>query len=343
MQFPKISDKTYLFLAGSIVAGKILIAMLFSSDYEARLFTPFLTQALNHPLNPWDSALSIAQTGGYALSPFPYPPVMYAIYLPIAILLKALSSSPVFVTNLIFKLPTFVADSAIFYMLRRSFPKKRGMVLLVYFASPIILYSCYMHSQLDLIPTSLLMAAIFFLTRNRLPYSAVLLAMAVCAKFHVLAALPLILVYIFKNFRRTYTFYYLAIFALICSALLSPFVRSPGFTHLVLENEQQRKVLESFYQIGDLKIYLPLFAVFILYLRFYLYRKINTDLLFSYVTMLFLIFIMLISPAPGWFVWIVPFVSVVFVRRGKEDHLTLLLNFTVAAACVVFSFFFFQI
>jgi uridine kinase len=325
-----------------ILSIKIFLALFFTSDYARLLFLPFLAQALDHPTDPWASALNHAPTGGYPLSPFPYPPVMYGIYLPIASLVKILAPSPVLLTNLVFKLPTFAADIGIFLMLRRIFPKKPGTVLLVYFASPIILYSCYMHSQLDLIPTGLLMASIYLLTRNHLAYSAVLLAMAVCAKFHVFAALPLILVYIFKNFRRIYTFYYLTIFAVICSIVLAPYAGSAGFRHFVLENEQQRKLLDSFYQIGDLKIYLPLFAVFILYLRFYIYRKINTDLLFSYLTTLFLTFIMLISPAPGWFVWIVPFVSVVFVRIGKEDHVALLLYFAVAVACVIFSLFFFR-
>ena len=337
-----MSKRAYVLFFSALLASKVFLAALFSSDYEARLFTPFLLNGLSATVNPWDAALNAVHELGFPVSPFPYPPVMVAVYLPIAGLLKLLAGSPEWIRNIIFKLPTFAADLSILWFLWVLFPKRRGMVLLVYFASPIVIYACFMHSQLDLVPMSLLLGAIFLLTRDRLIYSALFVVLAAGAKFHVLAALPLILIYLLKNFRPTFAFYYFLIVAGGLTLIVAPFYRSPGFAKYVLENEQQRKILESFYQIGDLRVYLPLLATSVIYLRFLTYRKINTDLLLSYLTMLFLVFIMLISPAPGWFVWVVPFVSAIFIKRGKEDFLNVSIYAALTIGCVAFSIFFFK-
>jgi uridine kinase len=58
--------------------------------------------------------------------------------------------------------------------------------------------------------------------------------------------------------------------------------------------------------------------------------------------MLFLVFIMLISPSPGWFVWIVPFVSAIFIKRGKEEPLNVASYSVLTIGCVIFSIFFFR-
>ena len=73
---------------------------------------------------------------------------------------------------------------------------------MLYFVSPIILYSGYMHGQLDVIPTTLLVCAISVLIRKKRGYQwwfGILMAAAVLTKQHTLAAAPLLFLFMGKR------------------------------------------------------------------------------------------------------------------------------------------------
>ena len=54
------------------------------------------------------------------------------------------------------KIPMLIADLGILFILLKLFPHKEKNIYLYYFFNPVILYAIYIHSQLDIIPTSLL-------------------------------------------------------------------------------------------------------------------------------------------------------------------------------------------
>lgn len=333
-------NRPFLLLFFVLLAIKIMAAALFSSDYQDQLFIPFISRFLKSLQNPWDLFLTDTQYRNLP-SPFPYPPVMLCLYTVPVYFAEKIASHSGFLQNLIFKLPTLLMDILSCYVLLRMHRGRKIAVLLIYFASPVVLYACYMHSQLDLAPTTLLLCSLFLLQRNNLLVSSVALGLAIAAKFHVAAALPMIFIYVLKNYKTRYAFYYIMITATVSISLTMPFAGSPGFQYFVMNNEQQRKIYDAFYQIGSLKVFLPIFAVLILYARFFLYRKINTDLLLSFLTILFLVFIMLISPAPGWFVWIVPFMAIFLLKQESLDQRMVFLHAGLSIACVFYSIFFY--
>ena len=183
----------------AILGVKLVFLLLFSSDYQDQLFVPFVKHFVTHFDNPWNY---FAQAGNWPEnlpSPFPYPPlmlyIMSAVYWPYEML--GLNFTPLL--NFMFKLPTLAADLSIVYFLRKLYVNRGREILIFYFASPIVLYASYIHSQLDLIPTALLFASVFFLIRNRLLWSAVLFGLALSVKLHVLAALPMMGIYLYRN------------------------------------------------------------------------------------------------------------------------------------------------
>ena len=200
----------------------------------------------------------------------------------------------------------------------RIFPKNRKNIFIYYFISPIVFYAAFMHSQLDLIPTAFLFTSVYFLINGKLLSSALLYGIAIGSKHHTLIALPLLLIYILRNYGLINTAYFILISFSLFFFTLFPYLNNEGFYQLIFNNPAQMLVYDSFYKIGKLKLYLPIFVSGILYLRFFMYQKINHDLLFAFINLLFATFILLVNPTPGWYLWISPFVAIFFIKYHDQ-------------------------
>ena len=87
---------------------------------------------------------------------------------------------------------------------------------------------------------------------------------------------------------------------------------------MVLNNSKQSLLFDSFFSIGELKLFFPILSIFLVYLHFINQKRINQDLLFFYFGVLFTATIFFIYPNPGWYVWIVPFVSIYFINNANQ-------------------------
>lgn len=311
----KASSRLKQLLVASVLL-KLVLLLLFSSAYENELFIPFLKYYVNNSGNPWEHFYS----QGGPLDAFPYQPLMlYILSLALAPL-EIFGWDNVLVRNFFFKLPTLASDLAIAYFLFRMFPGKWRHVFWFYFLSPIVLYACYMHSQVDLIPTALLFAGFYYLRESKWLPAFILSGLALSTKLHVLAAFPIIAIYLYRNRKYDQVFSFAVISSAVYLFMVLPYFNSAGFQHMVLSNPKQSRVFEVFYQIGDLKLYLPILATIIAYGRFALYSKINTDLLDAFLALVFSVIVMLIVPSPGWYVWMTPFLSVFLIKHYRHSR-----------------------
>lgn len=314
---------------------KIALMALFSSDYQNRLFIPFIQHFLADLDNPWQYFYKMQ------VDKFPYPPLMLYIvslfYLPCHIL----SVDSAILQNIFFKLPTLLSDILITYTLVKMFPNKLKEIAIYYFASPIILYAAYMHSQLDLVPMAILMLSIYLLTANRPIASAVIFGLALSTKLHLILVLPLVFIYMFKNYHKKYIFYFASISLAIHLLMASPYILSEGYFRMVLENPKQMMLFDSFYPISGLKIYIPIFAAIAIYAKFISYRKINNDLFYTFIGILFAIFVLLVFPAYSWYLWMVPFLSLFFIEHYEKHPKIFYLNGATNILYLIFFIFFF--
>jgi len=295
-----------------VLVVKLLALVLFSSDYQNKLFMPFVSHFLSNFDNPWNYFYQNPQEG----VEFPYSPVMLYIMSICYAPAHWLGIQSTIISNFFFKLPILLSDLLIFgFLYRIVFDKKK--ILIYYFATPIIIYASYMHSQIDLIPTAMLFASVYLLTKNKIIRSAIVFGLAMGTKFHVLAALPLILFYVYKKQGVADALKFLVTFPAAFFLLCFPFF-GEGYYNLVLNNPQQTFVYDAFIEIGSRKIYLPLLAVFILYARYSAFRKINTDLLYTFLALVFCAFVALTVAAPGWYVWLFPFLSIFFIKYQEK-------------------------
>ena len=293
---------------------KIFLLLFFSSDFKDKLFMPFINHFLKEFDNPWQYFYETYQK----LDVFPYPPLMLYILslfcLPL-MLLDLFSDKYIILQNLFFKMPLLISDLLITFFLLKMFPNKIKEVFIFYFVSPIILYASHMHSQLDLIPAALLFLSIYLLSHRRNALlSSIVFGMAISAKFYVIASLPLIVIYLMKNQRIKDSVFFILIPIVIYVFFALPYISSQGYYNLVLINPKQMLLFDITYKVGNLTIFLPILGVCLLYARFLIYKKINLDLFYIFLVILFAVFVLLVPPSAAWYIWMFPFLSIFFIK-----------------------------
>jgi len=314
-----------------VVLFKVFLLFLFSSQYNSELFYPFLNSLSFENLNPWQLYYE-----RNLIDSFPYHGLMLILLKPFAFFGEHIGGG-----GSLLKVPLLVADLGILFVLLKLFPHKEKKIYLFYFLNPIVLYATYIHSQLDIIPTALLFIAIYFLTLQRLLTSALFFGFALATKLHVIIALPLVLFYLYKNFRLNLAVKYLAISLLVLVAFDLPFIFSDGFTYMVLLNPKQALLFNTFYNIGSVKILLPVASILIVYFHFFNQNKVNYDLLFFYFGLLFTATIFFIYPGPAWYLWMIPFVAIYFIQNQNQNK-TLILHGVFSFAYLVFFVLFYK-
>ena len=314
-----------------IVLIKIIILFVFSSEYNSVLFQPFVNSFINNGLiNPWQFYLE----HNLNLDSFPYHSLMLLILCPFAALSNLLHFDG------LFKLPLLFADLGILYILLKTFPYKEKSVYLYYFLNPIIIYAIYIHSQLDIIPTAILLYGIYLLILNKYNFSSLVFGLALATKIHIIIALPLMFFYLYKIKNIKVALKYVAVSLTILLLFDLPFLYSDGFIQMVLLNPKQSLLFDSFYNIGSVNILLPIAAILTIYLHFFNQEKVNHDLLYFYFGILFTATIFFIYSGAAWYVWMIPFVSIYFIRNDNNKSRLLYIGFSVVY--LVFFIFFYK-
>jgi uridine kinase len=314
-----------------ILVIKVLILLVFSSEYSSMLFQPFVNTFINNGLiNPWQFYVE----HNLNLDSFPYHSLMLLILCPFAAL------SNLFHFEALFKLPLLFADLGILYILLKTFPNKEKSVYLFYFLNPIIIYAIYIHSQLDIIPTAILFYAVYLLMLNKFNFSSVVFGLALATKIHIVIALPLLFFYLYKIKNIKVAFKYVAVSLTIFLLFDLPFLFSHGFIQMVVLNPKQSLLFDSFYNIGSVNILLPIAAIFMIYLHFFNQKKVNHDLLYFYFGILFTATIFFIYSGSAWYVWMIPFVSIYFIQNDNNKSRLLYIGFSVVY--LIFFVFFYK-
>ncbi len=302
---------------------KLLLMGLFSSDYQDLMFIPFVKCFLSGE-NPYqyyyDNGL---------LSSFPYPPVMLFVECIGGICLSVGIKLPVFMQNLLFKLPLLLMDLLGLYFLMLISKSKRKYILILYFLSPIMLYASYMHGQLDIVPTAFLVGAVYYLTqmgdskqeiaRNEWKF-VIFLTLSLASKFHIAVVLPLFFLYLYKRKGYKKATVMIGLPILFTVLIVTPFWGS-GFVDIVLFNKEQNAITAVYLDYGNRHLLVCLLVLLFIYFQAFYINQMNRDLLISMTGLLFAVFLVLVPAMPGWFIWVVPFFMLYLagtpVNRGK--------------------------
>ena len=312
------------------ISFKIILAYLFTSQYSKDLFLPFLHSFSVENWNPWQAYYDKGLQDS-----FPYHGLMLFLLAPFVKLGGYIGLSALFL-----KIPLLIADMCMLIVLLKLLPNNENKILVYYFLNPIVIYGTYIHSQLDIIPTALLFFSIYFLTIKKIQKSSFFFGCAIATKIHVFIAFPLIVFYLFKKYSRFDVLKYIATAFIVALFFDIPFIFSDGFFHMVLNNPKQSLLFDTFYKIGGLNLLFPIAIIILIYLHLFSQNKLNDDLVFFYFGILFTCTIFFIYPSPAWYIWMIPFVSIYFIKNQNQNKsLALYGLFSLSYIVFFFSFF----
>lgn len=312
-------------LVGGVGVVKVLLGAAVASHFLYGLFVPFLNLAVGgFAADPWQAAIDHGVPNA-----FPYGPVMFYIMLvPRLLVAWAVASDPALVTwlhLLAARLPLLAADLAILSLLIHGLKTEAARTLLLWWMSPIVLYVTYVHGQLDVIPTALLLASLALLFRGRYLWAAVVLGLGLSTKSHLLVALPFLAIFAVRkemSWLRGVQFAAVALGAYGTS--LFPWVLSPGFRAMVFGTEEQQRMFRvTLDYLPALHVYLAPLAIGVLFLQFASYKKVNRDMLLMFLGLAYTVLVTLIPPAHGYYIWPLPFVVYFFSQQTLYPRLVL--------------------
>lgn len=318
------------FLVGLLLRVGLIVCVLPWTHTE--WFLPFLAGLSQAPsLDPWTAHLA---TGGSPLA-FPYGPVMLLAFLPAALLAYIVPG----VLGVAFGGVTLAFDVLLMHALQRILSLGERQLLLLYWLSPIVLYVCYWHGQIDVVPVALLALALAEARTRSSTKAGVFLGLAVSAKFSMVLAAPFIVMYLWQNPRyRAGLISFLQGLAATVAVLHLPAILSPGFRSMVFGSPEILKVYNVAIDLGGgARIYLvPILYLLALYGAWRVQRM-SFDLLVALMGIGFFIILLLTPASSGWYLWGVPFL-IAFQARTGTVSLWLGSAFSVLYVCTAFLF-----
>lgn len=314
---PKLNDMLRDPLFWGIAFLKILAGSLLASAYFSSFFIPFLEHFATDPLqNPY--AFFWTHQDARA---FPYPAFMLYVLVAFRLILAPLGAAgwPLAAKFLIYRIPFFIADVAILCVFIRWLRPRSQRVILLFWGSPVLFYISYIHGQLDVIPIALLIVSLYLLFKEKLAPSALLLGLGLASKTHLLIAVPFFLLYIWRHQAKLNSV--LRYLALTVAAFIVPnlpFLFDHAFRDMVFLNTEQEKIALAWLELtpnGPQFYIIP--AAYIL-LLFYACRITvqNRDIFFMFLGFSFGVLLLFITPMPGWYFWIIPFLAYFFAKAS---------------------------
>lgn len=202
-----------------------------------------------------------------------------------------------------------------------------------------IIFSSYFILEFDMLAILFLVASIEMMFKSKNSYSAVLMALAILSKTPAIISLPFISLYLYKTnlglkrYEEVMRYFSTVMIAVVGIALISQGQTNGNFGNIITSISL---VTSSYYNIGELKIYLAPLALLLLYARFASYRKVNKQLLLDFIGLSYTIFVILIMPEAHWYLWSVVFISILFAKQGDKNKKILYLYWILSAIYIFY-------
>ena len=305
-----------------LIKNKIFLSIVLITTIKLIIGTVLINRAQVDSVFDFVSTFSIGTSpwevfyanGDYSV--FPYPALMLYVYKFMQLLLSVFGTAPQWLRNLLYTLPILAADLGCFLVLNKMFPKKAWKIIYFFLLSPVVIYASFFLGHLDLIAIFFLLLSLYHLQKRHYISMSVALALGFSVKIPMLFALPLILVYLYRNIQRDR-------FKIIATSIASflgvvvfisaPFTFSLSYISMVYLNPQQSLLYDLSLNMGNYQLYVAYLAVLVIYARFLMYEKVNKDLLHNFLAVVYSVFVLLVPPSENWYVWSFVLCSVLFI------------------------------
>ena len=294
------------------LAVKIIVIFLVSPTAMTDLYVPFLENSVaSGSLDPWANWL----TNSGSFLAFPYGYSMWLTLLPFA-LLSEMFGLPV---EYGYSLTLLLCDFVLLCVLNQLLAGRQRLVLFAYWLSPVVVLATFGLGLNDVIPSVYLMIGILFLKLQRLRLTGIFFALAISAKLSMLIVFPFVILYLYNNKPLRQLLYEFGIGFIAAFALLGlPFLWSSSGMIMLFKNPEMSDILSLSFEVsqGAVIYILPILFAGILYFIWRV-RRLNFDLFMAIGGIVFLVVVILMPAASGWFVWTIPFLVFYQAMSGR--------------------------
>ncbi len=288
----------------------------------------------------------------YGISFFNYPPLAYLIPALFMSILKPFynfSVNNVFILGMdkifqtfdlfrnifLLKLPYLIFDFSLAALLLKIFKEKGPRAFKIWMLNPLTLYATFAMGQFDIMPTLLVVAALFLAMKDKKWLSVMMLGLGGAFKMFPLIFLPIFALVLEKGFWRRVRLLFLGL--LPYGVIIAPyFFFSPIYRQTAFLASQTEKMLYMKLPLSGAE-YLSLFLLGYFLLLILAAQKKVKDNLWRFGLVLLLLFFSVTHYHPQWFLWITPFFIWDWLKYGRQ-HLPYLV--LLSFCWLVLTFFF---
>ena len=313
---------------------KIILIIFFLPEIQKDLFNDFISFFLNAPsIDAWTNYL---KNSGELLS-FPYGPVMLTVFLPLTFLLKSIGfifGNETYFISLGFKLTLLIFDFCALILFEKLFPKKLKHIIYFYWLSPLIFYVTYIHGQVDLIPTVLLLGAYIKISQNQFKLSGYFLGLALASKLSISLIFPIPIIYLLQNKRLTKgVLPFCKAFLLTTLFLVILPLFSYGYQRMVFGTPTLNSIFWLKFNFGNqFEVFLLPITLLLIFYFVWRIKRSNFTLLTSVTGLAFLMASLMMPPNPGWYLWSLPFLIIYQLSTDFNGKLLV----SIFSLCAIF-------
>ena len=196
------------------------------------------------------------------------------------------------------------------------FPNKSFKTFYFYFISPVVIYATFYLGHLDLIALFFMLLSLYYLQKRNYLFMAVSLGLGFSVKLPMMFALPLAIVYLYRNIQRDKIKVIAQFIGAFCAVVLTisaPFIFQTSYIKMVYFNPQQSLLYDLVLPMGSYKLYIAYLGILAIYARFLMYEKLNKDLFHNFLAVIYSVFVILVPPSENWYVWSFVLCAVLFI------------------------------
>ena len=251
---------------------------------------------------------------------YPYPAmVLYINFIPYFIY-NLMNFNNLFIFNVLSKVYLLIFEIILFFYSAKFVSKNNFNKLSIYFVlSPAIIYINYFYGHIDVISSAFLMLLLYkiSLKESKIVVISTLIAINILIKNHIILILPIIYIYMYSKTNiivLTKSLIYTTLFLIIFSI---PFL-SLDYLNTIMFSNETSFLTQFTLGINQSKVYVIPVVLIILYFVYYILMTRNIDLLFGFIVIIFTILNIFGSNNPNWFIWSMPFISILLTNLNKS-------------------------
>lgn len=233
------------------------------------------------------------------------------------------STSHVFRYSFLLKSYYLIFDLGVAFLLLRLI-KDNGRRLLAFkfwMLNPVVIFTCYIQGQFDILPTFFVVLSLYYVLKNRLTLSLLCLGIGASFKnFPFFFLIPAIIL-LGKTKIEKFKLFLLGIVPYV--VLIAPYIGTRNFETATIAGGESQRIFNLSFALGSFdKVYVFVvgYAVILALAYFYNYAKNSKDIfqiLWRINLVICLWFFATVYFHPQWFLWMMPLLTLFIIQSKK--------------------------